>query len=172
MRDNGAQSQPVRSISTEQYAVGTFIRHQRLLGSDPFCLSRLRATDSRQNAHNFRRRCKFQADYFDLAVADLVNAANNIHQSFHVFGTIRHDQHVGRRVRGKVTLLRDQGSQNRDQLCGCHVVDLHNTRNHLIAAPREFIIDAENRILLGADVRQNLDNRPTGNGGKTVYLQD
>ena len=172
MRDNGAQTQTIRSIPTEQHAVGAFVSHHRLLLGGPFCLSRLRPADSIQNTHNFRRRCILETDHFDLAVADLVDAANDAHQSRNVFGAIRHDQHIGRRVRGKMALLRDQRSQNGYQLCGCHVVDLHHTRNHFIAVPRCFITDTGNGVLLGTDVRQYLDNGSTGNSGKTVHLQD
>ena len=112
-----------------------------------------------------------QTNDFDLAVTAFVDFADNADQPLDIPGAVRNYQHIAGRIGRQVSLLRHQWPQDRHQLCCGDIIDLDNPRHHGVATARLFIAGIGNTVLLGADIRHDLDHFTAGDGGKTVYFQ-
>ena len=113
-----------------------------------------------------------QGNHLYLAVADLVDAADDADQAFDVDGAVGNDQHVGGRVGRQVSLLRHQRPQDRHQLCRGHIVHLYHAGDHFITTTRRRIVGGGNAVLLGIHVRYDLDHFAAGNGSEAVHLEN
>ncbi len=107
----------------------------------------------------------------DVLVAGLVDAPDDAEHAIHVGGAIRDDQHVAAGVRDEVPVLRDQRPQDRHELRGADVVQLHDLGGEVIGTRRTRGADLA-RELPRRGVRDNLDQVAAVDGDVAVHLQD
>ncbi len=112
-----------------------------------------------------------QGDDLDVLVAGQVDAANDADHPRHVAGPVRDDQHVGSRMRREVAELRDQGPQNRHELCGAHVLDLDHLGDDIVVAGGAAG-SHRRAVLARGGVRDDLDDVAALHCRKLMHFQN
>ena len=77
-----------------------------------------------------------QRDNFNFLVTGLIDASHYICHARYVRGAIRNNQHIRARVGYEVTVLRHQGTQDRDELRGPDILYLNDLGNDVVRACR------------------------------------
>ena len=113
-----------------------------------------------------------QCNNLYLAITDLVNTTDNRQQALNIIGAVRNNQYIGGRIGSKMALLGHQWPQDRDQLGSSNIIDLHHPGNHLIATTGTAITGSRDSVLLGVDIRHDLDDFTAGDCSKTMHLED
>ena len=105
-------------------------------------------------------------------VAAAVDALDDAHDAVHVRGAVRDDQHVGARVGREMRRLRHHRPQDRHQLPGGDIPDLHHLGHDLVGGRADAVRQVVCRHLPGVEVRQHLDHVAGWHGDVVVDLQD
>ena len=169
MRDQGPDPQAVHLVAADQHAVSAFVGNHR------DCRAPARGTGTllqgSHDANGFGRRSVYQPNDFVFLVAFQVNAPNNAQYAVDVGRTVGNDQQVGGRMRCQVPVLRDQWSQDRDQLRGGDIPDRYHPGHDVIRSlPACHVFPAGHLPRVG--VRQNLDNVARRDRNKPVDRQN
>ena len=111
-----------------------------------------------------------QGNHFDFITGDGIDTIDDFGQARDIAGGISNDNDIGGWYRCQVFPLRNQGTQDRHQLAGVHMLDLDDLRDQRITCISPRPTQRIDRILFGVDIRNNLDRTNTGNRRKAMHF--
>ena len=166
--DQRPQPQPAALVTAYQDAVGAGIRdkarrHRHAVGA-------WRLRKRRQHPDNLGGRRVFKRDDLNVVIGGKIDAANDIDHPLHVTGPIGNDEHVGAWMSCQVSVLRNQGSKNRHELCGTDVVHLNHLSHHVVRS--RAVRGRWIRMLSRSRIRNDLDDVTRGYGDIAMHLKD